>query len=108
MRSFSGKTRRTTDDGLPTTPILGAKFWQPGISVSGVFVRSWISGNGPVNEFLANPEFSAYVTADGKIAEEPSALAEGEVAKPDRPTKVTVERFGIGNLAGFKMAMDEL
>ena len=61
------------------SPFLGAKFWKKGLSVIGIVERSFETENG-----------MCFVC---------------KTAKPLTVDGVEVERFSIGNMAGFKMAL---
>jgi len=101
MRKTFSSTTGTIDAAtgkLETTPILGAPFWQVGIKVSGIYVRSFETGVGTCHEFMAAVPIKVLVDGEGKIA--PKG-AKGAVEK-------TVTRFAMGALTGFEIAVQRL
>lgn len=80
-----------------TATILGAKFWRVGKTIVGSFVRTRTAEIGVVSEFTCVSPASLSLLLDerGKLVE-----AGGQVK--------SVDRFGIGSLTGFEMAVQGL
>lgn len=83
-RVFEG---RTEDAGAF---ILAAAFWKLGHTIRGTVIREFQTENGPC--------FAIQL-------EKPMTIP-GDVVSPKQPGEVTGERFSIGGLKGFQMAVD--
>lgn len=70
-------------------PILGAKYWKKGVSLTGTFVRAFPTANGECYEFEL-----------GREMEFP-----GDVCSPVSEVPVKTHRISVGAMKGFMMAV---
>lgn len=81
--------------------ILGSLFWEKDKKVVGIYTRSWQSSVGECYEFLTPPNTPkpiAWVDSTGRVVEA------GDAGAQERP----LEKFSIGALTGFQMAMQDM
>ena len=83
MVQFKGSTAERK------APILGAKFWKKGVSLTGTYVRTFPTVNGNCFEFEL-----------GKDLEFP-----GTQVSPSEAGTVKAHRIGVGAMKGFMMAV---
>ena len=83
MPQFKGSTAERK------APILGAKFWKKGISLTGTYVRTFPTVNGNCFEFELGKEIEFH----------------GNQISPVEPGMVKAHRIGIGAMKGFMMAI---
>lgn len=86
LAKFKGSTTKRLEEKCP---ILGANFWQAGISVSGKVVRPFTTANGECYE----------------IATDKPLTIDGADCFPVETGKVTTQRIGVGAMKGFGMAL---
>lgn len=83
MPKFGGKTE---DAGAP---ILGAKYWKKGLTLSGKVVRSFPTVNGDCYELFLDKDITV----------------KGELVSPEEQQPITGRKFSVGNMKGFNMAV---
>lgn len=83
MPKFTGKTEDSN------APILGARYWEKGIKLSGIVFGKFKTENGD----CYNIKLDKPITISGSIL------------KPTQEGKVTLEQMSIGAMSGFNMAL---
>jgi hypothetical protein len=83
MQKYGGETQQAG------APILGAKFWRKGVSLSGRVMRQFPTINGPCYEL----ELDKNIQVDGKLV------------SPEQQGKLDTKKVSVGNMKGFNMAI---
>lgn len=82
MPTFSGETKNGA-------PIIGARYWKKGVTLTGVVLNSFDTANGKCYQLSLMDDITV----------------NGDVLFPKQEGKVTGKEFAIGALKGFEMAL---